>query len=617
MALCVSIADVMCSSGVKGTPNFSHLLSITMEMFLQLCNDPHSDAMLDNNVVKIQVELHKEIKKNGNARTLRAALWRFAELCHMIRRSVPTFAWRDWKTTLSTPNRDSNPGISVISSPVYCEGDTLDHAVTEAGCIQKFIVSLCNVATLCAGSNTMLQHSHAVHGCLLLIWCSCPLHRPQKGKPYVLNLIPCILHIAQRTEEPVLETLAVAMPKIFAALGNFTSDNDVKSLLKVFLVNLSSPAAVVRRTAATSILAVCVHCRKPHVFIAYILNTLLDCVVPIRDTQSVWTVLGVLGCLRHLLPHFGTTKPGEEELKGSFGVRKRHQEAPQAVDRLIQVYELCLHYTNHPDHNVVNAALETLHQLLQAPPGALVPVLLSPQGITRSRVHATDGGDQLSRRNFDYGFMCGCSNKIVRVSGQMSVAPSLAPGDIGSLLDPETDPDLTSVERWVNESKPGVIFSSSLSLLPPAVPERVGAGPLEGPGDEDEEESCASQVDEGPQYSNIRIGQIREQEECVLDSPRRPPLSSVQSFQQSEDTKLSPDDEQTTYSVPLSPTFTQTSVPFSPDKKCEPCNTRLDTETGCQGCITEQPIQAPYRATLSLPHPGALLPMTTTSACAR
>nr|CAD7264748.1 unnamed protein product [Timema shepardi] len=491
VALCVSIADVMCSSGVKGTPNFSHLLSITMEMFLQLCNDPHSDvrmiadeslnriirAMLDNNVVKIQVELHKEIKKNGSARTLRAALWRFAELCHMI--------------------------------------------------------------------------------------------RPQKGKPYVLNLIPCILHIAQRTEEPVLETLAVAMPKIFAALGNFTSDNDVKSLLKVFLVNLSSPAAVVRRTAATSILAVCVHCRKPHVFIAYILNTLLDCVVPIRDTQPVWTVLGVLGCLRHLLPHFGTTKPGEEELKGSFGVRKRHQEAPQAVDRLIQlanalvvlsstaedgeievrisVYELCLHYTNHPDHNVVNAALETLHQLLQAPPGALVPVLLSPQGITRSRVHATDGGDQLSRRSLS----------------QMSVAPSLAPGDIGSLLDPETDPDLTSVERWVNESKPGVIFSSSLSLLPPAVPERVRAGPSEGPEDEDEEESCVSQVDEGPQYSNIRIGQIREQEESVLDSPSRPPLSSVQSFQQSEDTKLSPDDEQTTYSVPLSPTFTQTSVPFS------------------------------------------------------
>ena len=41
--------------------------------------------MTDSNVVKIQVELHKEIKKNGNPRPLRAALWRFAELCHLIR----------------------------------------------------------------------------------------------------------------------------------------------------------------------------------------------------------------------------------------------------------------------------------------------------------------------------------------------------------------------------------------------------------------------------------------------------------------------------------------------------------------------------------------------------
>lgn len=41
--------------------------------------------MADSNIVKIQVELHKEIKKNGNPRPLRAALWRFAELCHLIR----------------------------------------------------------------------------------------------------------------------------------------------------------------------------------------------------------------------------------------------------------------------------------------------------------------------------------------------------------------------------------------------------------------------------------------------------------------------------------------------------------------------------------------------------
>ena len=40
---------------------------------------------MDSNIMKIHVELHKEIKENGNARSLRAALWRFAELAHMIK----------------------------------------------------------------------------------------------------------------------------------------------------------------------------------------------------------------------------------------------------------------------------------------------------------------------------------------------------------------------------------------------------------------------------------------------------------------------------------------------------------------------------------------------------
>lgn len=45
----------------------------------------HLQAMMDNNIVKVQVELHKEIKKNGSVRSLRAALGRFAQLAHMIR----------------------------------------------------------------------------------------------------------------------------------------------------------------------------------------------------------------------------------------------------------------------------------------------------------------------------------------------------------------------------------------------------------------------------------------------------------------------------------------------------------------------------------------------------
>lgn len=92
--------------------------------------------MSSNNISKIEIELHKQIKKNGSARSLRAALWRFALLAHHI--------------------------------------------------------------------------------------------RPMKGKPYVVNLMPYLVKIAERNEEQVHETLTNSLPKIMAALGCFTTDNDVK-----------------------------------------------------------------------------------------------------------------------------------------------------------------------------------------------------------------------------------------------------------------------------------------------------------------------------------------------------------------------------------------------------
>jgi huntingtin len=64
-----------------------------------------------------------------------------------------------------------------------------------------------------------------------------------------------------------------------------------------------------------------------------------------------------------------------------------------------QIYELCLHYTNHGDHNVVNAALETLHQLLQSPHPDLLSVLLSSRGVTRSHIQATEGQEKLTQRS--------------------------------------------------------------------------------------------------------------------------------------------------------------------------------------------------------------------------
>ncbi|KAJ8971468.1 hypothetical protein NQ317_001243 [Molorchus minor] len=103
-------------------------------------------AANDRHIGKIQIELHKEIKRNGEARPLRTALWFFSILAHNI--------------------------------------------------------------------------------------------RPHKGKPYVVNMFPSIIKIAERNEESIHETLAMSLPKIMAALGCFSSENEIKVLLKAFLANV-------------------------------------------------------------------------------------------------------------------------------------------------------------------------------------------------------------------------------------------------------------------------------------------------------------------------------------------------------------------------------------------
>ncbi|XP_011704787.1 PREDICTED: huntingtin-like, partial [Wasmannia auropunctata] len=102
---------------------------------------------------------------------------------------------------------------------------------------------------------------------------------------------------------------------------------------------------------------------------------MLDMITSGRNAEDhSSTVIGVFGCLRVILPYI--CKPTEPQ-----------DVETQQTDSLLHIYELCLHYTKwHSDHNVVNAALETLAQLLKAPPKPLVSVLLSSRGITQSRI---------------------------------------------------------------------------------------------------------------------------------------------------------------------------------------------------------------------------------------
>ncbi|XP_020289764.1 huntingtin isoform X2 [Pseudomyrmex gracilis] len=350
ISCCTVIVEGICSPAVRQNAKFPQILTATIETLLALCNDEESDVrmvadeslnkiiriMVDSNISKIQVELYNEIKRNGPARILRAALLRFGLLSHMI--------------------------------------------------------------------------------------------RPSRGKAYVSNLIPCIVIIAHRSEDIVIETLSHSLPLIFKVLGPFMTDKDVKNLLRAFFENISSPQAAFRRAAANMILATCINCRKPQFFLNYVLNHLLDIIMPARNVEDHSSVIiGVFGCLRVILPHI--CKPSEPE-----------DVETQQTDSLLHIYELGLHYTKwHSDHNVINAALETLVQLLKMPPKSLVSVLLSSEGITQSKIITNQNAHAPSL-------------------GQMSIssASTACGGNSESILnlhEPDV-PEITSnIDKWISDTK--------------------------------------------------------------------------------------------------------------------------------------------------------------------
>uniref|UniRef100_A0A8B9DDB1 Huntingtin n=1 Tax=Anser cygnoides TaxID=8845 RepID=A0A8B9DDB1_ANSCY len=286
---------------------------------------------MDSSLPRLQLELYKEIKKNGASRSLRAALWRFAELAHLV--------------------------------------------------------------------------------------------RPQKCRPYLVNLLPCLTRISKRPEESVQETLAAAIPKIMAAFGNFANDNEIKVLLKAFIANLKSSSPTIRRTAAGSAVSICQHSRRMQYFYAWLLNVLLGLLVPVDDDHPTLLILGVLLTLRYLIPLL-QQQVKDTSLKGSFGVTRKEAEISPSPDQLVQVYELTLHYTQHQDHNVVTGALELLQQLFRTPPPELLHALTTTGGIAQVSVSK----DESTSRNR--------SGSIVELiaGGGSSCSPVLARKHKGKIL---------------------------------------------------------------------------------------------------------------------------------------------------------------------------------------
>ncbi|XP_046850180.1 huntingtin-like isoform X3 [Xenia sp. Carnegie-2017] len=323
-----TIGDLTCSRLLRNLPEYGKIVAVAIETLILFCDDEDSDVRLvagdsinhiikgfmDQNVARIHVELYKEIKKNGNARCLRAALSKFAEI-----------------------------------------------------------------------------------SCLI---------RPQKCRPFITNLLPCIARICQRTEEPVQETLAQTMKQIMPVLGAFMNDKETKVLLKSFLQNINAPSTTTRRTAATSIAMICINTRRPSIFLSWTIHVLLESMFPFSSDQKSPDYCGVLLCLRHIVPHLGNTDEDcDVVMRGSFGVtrqQKRNDKEEQLEKdekQLLKMYKLIMLSTTHADHNVVTAALETLQQTLLSISQILSRQLLSHSGL--APVSGEEHPDSLASSSFD------------------------------------------------------------------------------------------------------------------------------------------------------------------------------------------------------------------------
>ncbi|CAK6962936.1 huntingtin isoform X10 [Scomber scombrus] len=347
---CLTICENIVAQSLRTSPEFQKLLGIAMEMFLLCSDDSESDvrmvadeclnkiikALMDSNLPRLQLELYKEIKKNGASRSLRAALWRFAELAHLI--------------------------------------------------------------------------------------------RPQKCRPYLVNLLPCLTRITKRQEESVQETLAAAMPKIMTALGHFANDGEIKVLLKSFVANMKSSSPTIRRTAASSAVSVCQHSRRTSYFYTWLLNVLLGLVIPVDEEHPSHLILGVLLTLRYLMPLL-QQQVNTTSLKGSFGVMRKEADVQPSPEQLLQVYELTLHYTQHWDHNVVTAALELLQQIFRTPPPHLLHMLITASSIAHATVFRQDA-DSRARSGSILEFIAG---------GGSSCSPLLLRKPRGKMLSGEED----------------------------------------------------------------------------------------------------------------------------------------------------------------------------------
>ena len=62
-----------------------------------------------------------------------------------------------------------------------------------------------------------------------------------------------------------------------------------------------------------------------------------DMVLPVDIEHEVPTLLGVIQCIKNIIPVFSQTGNQEEGMKGSFGETKKHKETSLSKEQLLKV----------------------------------------------------------------------------------------------------------------------------------------------------------------------------------------------------------------------------------------------------------------------------------------
>ncbi|XP_031632927.1 huntingtin [Contarinia nasturtii] len=170
--------------------------------------------------------------------------------------------------------------------------------------------------------------------------------KQRKVKPYALNLLPCILSISQRKEQQLIETLSQFFDKFCTFFQISLTENEVSNLIEFFLKDaISSECPVKRRCSASNVMTLIEHARRPDVMAKHALTLCLENLV--KDF-TLNTIVGALGLLRILLPKLLTTISLELYV----------------IQKIIEIYELCLHLLSDSNHTIINASLECLSVIL-------------------------------------------------------------------------------------------------------------------------------------------------------------------------------------------------------------------------------------------------------------